>query len=301
MINKLMSEYFGLFFPLALLLALTFNSACISSPPLSPLSKNKEASILANNAGKLAYADEHYKEALDNYLEALRLSRSIEDLDGIAINLINISSTYEKMGDYVSAYKYVDKIIFPSQVGFNEKYVVEALYLKSTLLISQDMYDPVPALIDEALIVCSRLKCKIEGKLYNLMSKGAFLSGKYDDALMYAKKAMPINEKYAELKETANSFRFMARASTKLQKYKDASAFYNKALLLDKKLGLSFRIEADLMGLGFLFFEQEKNEIALNYFKRALSVSASSFDGEVKNEEVKEMIRRCQEKISDRL
>lgn len=280
-----------------LLMILAFASGCLSSPPLSTWSEKKEASIRANRNGLAAYGRGNYSVALDNYLEALRLSRSIEDMDGIAVNLINLSSTYRKTGNYDSAHKYVDEIINADQGQFNEKYIAESIYIKATLFVAQDLRDSIQLLVDEGLLVCSKVSCDSEGKLYNLKAKDAFLNKNYASALIYAKKAMVFNEKQAELKETANSLRLMAKASTELEKYKDGLVFYSKALALDKKLGLSHKIEADLRGLGFLFFKQEKYDDALKYFERALSVSLSSSTENSRTEDIIDMVRRCREEI----
>ncbi|MBW2053965.1 MAG: tetratricopeptide repeat protein, partial [Deltaproteobacteria bacterium] len=73
-------------------------NGCGGAKKLSPSEFHKKEAGLSKKA-KAAYEAGRYEKALFFYQEALKASRAVEDVDLIAINLINIAVVYRQMGD----------------------------------------------------------------------------------------------------------------------------------------------------------------------------------------------------------
>ena len=64
-----------------------------SAPTLSAI---HEKAVEHNQKAAKAVEEGNYEKALAYYMEALRVNRSIENTEGIAVNLINIAVLYQK-------------------------------------------------------------------------------------------------------------------------------------------------------------------------------------------------------------
>lgn len=264
---------YSLLFTVYCLLGVT---ACVHTPPV--LSDAHLKAIEFNQKAESAFKKSDYRKALNLYNEALKINSSIENFDGIAKNLINLSIIYRKLGDKDNAHKCVDEVVQSLELGVQSELVSEASFVKARFYTDDGYYNQALEWAEKALSFCKDTKCRIEGKIYNLKSRIAFLSGDFSIAETFAIRGLELNEKTKDIGEIANSLRIRAEIKLKKEEYDEAKKLFEDALIIDKSLGLSKKIAMDLMGIGNAFFNQDKPWEALKYFKRALSISETGDD-----------------------
>jgi tetratricopeptide (TPR) repeat protein len=100
-----------------------------------------------------------------------------------------------------------------------------------------------------------------------LQARLALLKGDADVALELAQPVASTQE--ADKEEQANALRIVAAAEEKLMQHDAALTHYRAALELDKSLGLSKRIEADLNGIARVLIGLGRTEEAASHALRA--------------------------------
>lgn len=236
------------------------------------------SAVKLNQRAESSFKNSDYENALRLYNEALKINRSIENIDGIAINIINIAATYRKLGDKDNAHKQIDEILNASPIAYNPLHLSEAAFLKALLYFDEKNYDKALEWTDRALSFCQGLQCNNIGKVYNLKGRAYLKKGDIASAISYGYKGLELNRSHENKQEEANSLRILAETRLINGEYAEAKKLYEDALAIDKALGLSRKIAQDLMGIGNTYFKQGNKKDALQYFKRALSVSESAGD-----------------------
>lgn len=262
-----------------------FVIGCGHTPPV--LSDKHLQAVEFNQKAESAFKKGDYEKALNLYNEALRISRSIEDIDGIAINLINMAIVYHKLGDKESASRCVNEILDSSRITHNALRLSEAAFIKAMFYLEDSNYEYAPQWADKALSFCKSVQCSIEGRIYNLKSRITFLKGDFSSAVTYADRGLELNKKYEDREEIANSLRILAEIKSAKKEYNEARTLFENALIVDKTIGVNRKIAMDLMGIGDILFKQGMCENAMKYYKRALSVSEGAGD----KEGIKEALR----------
>ncbi|MEW6213740.1 MAG: tetratricopeptide repeat protein, partial [Nitrospirota bacterium] len=205
----------------------------------STLSDAHSKAIDFNQRGEYAFKKSDYKKALSFYNEALKVNRSIENIDGIAINLINMATVYRKIGDRANAHICVDEILNTSNTVFSSFRLSEAAFIKAILYVDDGKYNSASEWADKASSFCKNAECLTEGRIYNLKAKIALSKENPESTINYGIKGLELNKKYGDKQEVANSLRLIADAKATLNQLEDARKLYEDALSLDKTLGLS--------------------------------------------------------------
>ncbi len=254
-----------LLFVMPVVLAMT---ACAGNPPV--LTEQQETAIQFNQRGEAAFRRGDYAEALQEYQRALAIHRSVENVAGIATELLNLSVVYRRLGDKVSAQTVLDQILTDSSPAFSADQKAEAAYRKAGYYLDDGNETEAQSWLNKAFEYCH--SCGAEGRLYNLLARMA-LAGQSQDAMNHARRALALNRSAGDKNEEANSLRLIADAAFKLEDFKTAQQFYGDALSLDKDAGSAAKIALDLMGLGRSLARQGKRTDAVDFFRRAYSVS----------------------------
>ncbi|MEW6674979.1 MAG: tetratricopeptide repeat protein [Nitrospirota bacterium] len=269
---------------------LLFTVACGHMPP--KLSDTHLRAIEFNQKAGSAFKKGDYKKALHLYSEALMINRSIENSDGIAINLINMAIVYRKLGEGDKAHKHIDELFNYSPFTIHHSLLSEAAFIKAMLYLDDVNYEYASQWVDRALSFCQNDRCSMEGKIYNLKGRIALLRGDPSSAITFGNKGLMLNKACEDREEIANSLRLLAGAKAMRGEYEEAMKSYRDALATDKSLGLSRKVAIDLIGIGNVLFKQGELEDALKYFKRALSVSEGAEDKQgIKDATI--MIEKC--------
>jgi tetratricopeptide (TPR) repeat protein len=253
-------------------------SSCFGgSPDLPVLTEQQAAAVQWNNQGHAAFKDGDYAQALAAYRKALEINRSTEDVDGIAMELVNISTVYDRLGDRTSSLNALDQILVPSGIPITPTRKAEAAYRKAVYFLEDGDDAQASAWSDKALVLCQNTGCPVEGRLFNLKARMA-LGKNPAAAITHAHHALVLNRSTGDKIEEANSLRLIADASLQSKDFATAQQFFDDALRLDKEAGSAAKIALDLMGLGRSLARQGRSVEAQEYFRRAYSVFESIND-----------------------
>ena len=259
-----------LLFVTPVVLALT---ACAGNPPA--LTEQQETAIQFNQRGETAFRRGDYAQALQEYQGALVIHRSVENVAGVATELLNLSVVYRRLGDKVAVQAALDQILTERSPAFSAEQKAEAAYRKAGYYLDDGNEAEALSWVNKALEYCHG--CGAEGWLYNLMARMA-LAGHPQDAVNHARRALALNRNAGDKNEAANSLRLIADAAFKLEDFKTAQQSYDDALRLDKESGAATKIALDLMGLGRSLARQGQRAEAAEYFQRACSVAEGAGD-----------------------
>ncbi len=243
-------------------------AACGSNPPA--LSPQQETAIQYNQRGRTAFEQGDYPEARAAYQQALAIHQSVENTDGIATELMNLSVVYRRLGDSTAAHNALDQILISSGLSFTSAQRAETAYRRASFYLEDGNLNEAKTWADKALGFCQG--CATEGRLYNLLARMSLLANP-QETLNLARRALGLNRNAGDRAEEANSLRLIADASFASGDFKTAQQFYGDALALDKDSGSAAKIALDLMGLGRSLARQGRRDEALEYFRRAYSVS----------------------------
>ncbi len=271
-----------LLFVLAVVLALA--TGCGSNPPA--LTEQQETAIQFNQRGETAFRRGDYAQALQEYQGALAIHRSVENVAGVATELLNLSVVHRRLGDKTTAQTTLDQILTESSPAFSADQKAEAAYRKAGFYLDDGNESEARSWLNKALEYCHG--CGAGGRLYNLMARMA-LAGQPQDAMNHARRALALNRNAGDKNEAANSLRLIADAAFLSGDFKTAQQSYDDALRLDKDIGAAAKIALDLMGLGRCVARQGRRAEAVEYFQRAYSVSEGAGDAKAMEEAASEI------------
>ncbi|MEX2164013.1 MAG: tetratricopeptide repeat protein [Sulfuricaulis sp.] len=259
-------------------------AGCVSSAPR--LTPQQEAAIEYNQRGEAAFRQGEFALARDEYQKSLAIHRSVENQEGVARELMNLSLVYRRLGNPSDAHAALDQILSGPGLPFDDKQRAEAAYRKASFYL--DDADAANARIwaSKALDLCRG--CPAEGRIYNLKARMS-LPANLNESLQLARRALALNRSAGNKSEEANSQRLIADAAFQTGDYASAQAAYAAALQLDKETGAPEKIALDLMGLGRSFARQGKRNEAKEYFQRAYLVSEGVGDVQAMSEAAAEL------------
>ncbi|HSD95614.1 MAG TPA: tetratricopeptide repeat protein [Sulfuricaulis sp.] len=248
-------------------------AACAGNPPV--LTEQQQDAIQFNQRGETAFRRGDYAQALQEYQGALAIHRSVENIAGIATELLNLSVVHRRLGDKAAAQATLDQILMDKSLAFSADQKAEAAYRKASYYLDDGNEPEARSWVNKALEYCHG--CSAEGRLNNLLARMA-LAGYPQDAMNHARRALALNRNAGDKSEEANSLRLIADAAFQSGDFKAAQQSYDDALRLDKDTGAATKIALDLMGLGRSLARQGKRSEAIDYFQRAYSVSKGAGD-----------------------
>lgn len=251
-------------------------AACGSAPPRP--SENEEHAVQLNKRAQGAYRSGDLPAALALHEQALAANRAIENVAGIAAELMNIAAIQGQLGNGAAAHAALDEILVRPAVPFSGTQRAEAAYRKAYLYFEAGQRAQAGEWLAQARVLCGAKECAADGKAGNLRARIAIEQGDAGAALGYARAALAINDKYADRAEQGNSLRLMADAALTLGDYLAAEQSYSGALALDKALGVPPKIALDLIGIGRSLHAQGRRAEAVEYFRRAQSVAIGAGD-----------------------
>ncbi|KAF0250075.1 MAG: hypothetical protein FD167_519 [bacterium] len=177
-------------------------------------------------------------KAIDSYLQALRLWRSI-DRHYEALTLTAISHTQFLLGDNKKVLEYLDQAL-PLWQAIGDKYF-EALTLNNI------------------------------GLIYNLL-------GKNQKALEYFNQALPMRQTIGDRAGEATTLNNIGILYKSIAENQKALDYFNQALQIHQSLGSKTSEAATLSNIGVVYRLLIENQKALTYYSRALELQKSIND-----------------------
>lgn len=238
-------------------LAILLLVACAGAPK-EPQSARLAQAVDYNRRGEAALKQGDYRRALALYEAALRTDLSVENLDGVAINSINLARMHQLLGENALAHQRLDAVLGGGAI-FSHEYIAAARLRKAILYQAANDLNAAASWAAQTADMCKDSACIWQGTLLNLRARLALARGDFVGALALAGQALGVNRGRDAREETANSLRLQAEARIGRKEFAAALAPLDEALALDKALGLPERIEQDLqhmadahVGLGHL-------------------------------------------------
>jgi tetratricopeptide (TPR) repeat protein len=249
---------------LASIMAAVLLAACGSPPPRLPQSLEMAQTADKNarralRMGDLAHARTWFAQSLKQY-------QSVDDMDGAASALINLATVFHRLRDDAAALELFDRMLIGQPGAYPQEWRTTAAFRKAVILADMGRNDEAATVLDTADSQCAR-NCALRFGIEALKARLAWLKGDAAAALELAKPVATALEAGGE--EQANALRIVAAAEEKLTQHDAALAHYRAALELDKSLGLSRRIEADLNGIARVLTSLGRADEAAGYALRA--------------------------------
>ncbi|TAN41480.1 MAG: tetratricopeptide repeat protein [Nitrospirae bacterium] len=277
-------------FIMAVFYIVVFQAGCGSAPV--HVSEKQALATDLNIKAQAEFKKGNYARAASLYTEALRINRSLDNADGAAAELINLSQTYRKMSETDKAHRTLDELLDAGLKPHDKQYGVEAAFLKSLVYLDVKDHEKAGEWADSASARCKENACEASGKIINLKARIALMKKDYKASAFYASEALVLNRSKNNAEETANSLRTLAESRLAAGAYAEARKLFEEALALDKAAGSSAKIKADLSGIGNSYCAQGRRDAGLGFLERALAVSEASGDG-AGNNEIKQLLKQC--------
>lgn len=180
-------------------------------------------------------------EAEQLLTSSLELSTSIEDNPARVAALINLARTYRLRHDLRKAEESIDQaiVISESVPGLSS----ETAYEKALVLLAGEDAD---AALEWARKAIAAEQGNSLGSRLNLAGRIHLVRGEWGDAQRYALTALSENRSSGQAEEEANSLRILGLVARHEKRFDPATQLLQEALQIDKRIGKSAKIAADL-------------------------------------------------------
>ena len=256
-----------------ILLSFLFYS-CLGGRTAKQIPRHLSAGSKQMKKGIEWYQKGCYRKSLEYFFRAYELNSASDILDGVAMSLNNIGTVYRIIGDYDEAIPFFDEAYTIYSDLNNQSEAVKALSNKAATFICMEKLDEAKQVIEETL---QMLPAKGNKALLIpvLQNKGVLLTkqGSYEAA----------EEVLANCLDQADSLDPMGMASLhfafgnlmlKTERPVDAIASFEKALLIDRKLGFYKGMADDLLCMGLAYTRLGQDKKAVKSLKRSIKIFA---------------------------
>lgn len=262
-----------LFKAVGVVLAILLLSACGGKAPAARNVRQEQA-IEFNQRAQRAFLRGEYQVAIGLYENALLIDATIENEDGIAINLLNLAKVNQAQGRFAVAQEYLERILAEKALHYPVAQLAAAATQYGLIRLREGDIAAAKTWADKAAEFCAP-DCETLGAIANLRANIAVHSKEKEQALLWCERSRSINEG-GELVEFANALRLLAQARLLRQEFGLALPLLEEALAIDKGLGLPEKIRADLLLVAQAQEGIGRSELAAQYRERAARVAAAS-------------------------
>lgn len=207
-------------------------------------------------------------EAEKQLAQSLSLSTSVEDDPTRATALINLSRLHRLQHGLQKAETSIDLAL--AITGIDSRLSAEAAYEKALLELAMNRPETALEWANKSI---AAERGNALGSRLNLAGRIQLVRGRWSDADALARKALVENRSAGQLEEEANSLRIMGIVARNEKNYDGGTQFLHEALLIDKRIGKSGKIAADLGELAETARKTGKLREAAAYLERAYDVN----------------------------
>ncbi|MEA3195540.1 MAG: hypothetical protein QOD26_3873 [Betaproteobacteria bacterium] len=249
---------------------------CASQPPPAQPTKRIQA-IDANNRGTALFQRGDYAAAAAEFRRAVDIERSIENEDGVAANLINLSIAYQRAGEKVAARAAVAEVLDSQLMRFPPSRIAEAALRSANLHTEEREVDAAAKVLERSRSLCAA-RCPLTGRIDNVAAQLALLGGRHEEARAAAQRALSANRSRGDREEIANSLRLLGGAALAAGRAAEVEPLARDALEIDKQLAVPGKIFRDLVLMGRAAKALGHGEDAALLLGRALVVARAAQD-----------------------
>lgn len=254
-------------------------AACAQQPG-KPLAARQAESIEANRRAELLFRGGDFDGAARQYQMALRSAQSVENVDGIAANAINLSIAYQRLGKHAEARASLDPVLDHSSLSFPPARLAQAALRRAVLDFDERRHADAAAWLEKAATWCGQQECALSSAINNVRGLLALEEGRTDAAAASARAALDASRGSGDRVEAANAMRLLGNVAIRAGDAAAALAPLTEALAIDRELALPRKIYLDLVGLGRASALGGERAAARAYYERALAVSAADRDAQ---------------------
>ena len=236
-------------------------------------SARQEQATDFNQRAQRAFQRGEYKAAASLYEHALQLDVAIENVNGIAINSLNLARVNLVLGDTALAQRYLDSLLEDKALHYPSTQLAAAAVLKSLMRLQDNDGPGATQWVEKAAGYCGS-DCNLAGVIDNAKASIALHANDAENALHWSERAASENKNTSQL-EYANSLRLSASARMMKNEQDAALHLLEEALGIDKSLGLPEKIRQDLLLTAQACEKLGQMELAAQYRDRAARVAAA--------------------------
>jgi len=227
-----------------------------------------------NQRAQRAFQRGEYQVAASFYENALQLDVAVENVNGIAINMLNLAKVSQVLGNNALAQRYLDSLLEDKSLHYAPQHLAAAAVQRSLLRLQEN--DPAGAAtcVDKAAVWCAA-DCTLIGVIDNARASIALQANDADKTLYWSERAASENKGVALL-EYANSLRLTASARLLKNEPDAALRLLEEALAIDKSLGLPEKIRQDLLLSAQAHEKSGHAEQAAQFRDRAARIAATA-------------------------
>lgn len=252
--------------------------AACAQQPAKPLAARQAEAIEANRRAELRFRSGDFDGAVQQYQLALRISQSIENVDGIAANAINLSIAYQRLGKHAEASASLAPVLDQSGLGFPAARLAQAALRRAVLDFEQGHFADAGVWLEKAATWCGGQGCALSAAINNVRGLLALEEGRIDAAAASARAALEASRQFGDHVEAANAMRLLGYVAIRAGDAAAALAALTEALAVDRELALPRKVYLDLVSLGRASALGGERAAARTYYERALAVSAADRD-----------------------
>ncbi len=218
-------------------------SACGQTGPV----RNARLELAAehSHSAQRAFGRGDYGVARRQYEMALRIDVSVENVNGIAMDMLNLARVNQALRDIDTAQAYLDTLLKDEALQYPAQYLAAAATQKALLLLQSGDVANVRSWLDRAEKWCESA-CELGSAIDNARAALALREKDVDRALQRAGRAASSSRGEHPL-EYANALRYMSEARLMRGEFKLSLQLSAEALEVDKSLGLPEKIKQDLL------------------------------------------------------
>jgi len=261
----------GMRLTVSILCALVLLSACGQVEELR--SARLEQATEFNQRAQRAFLRGDYQTAAAFYESALQLDVAIENVDGVAINTLNLAKVYQVLGKTAPAQRLLDRLLEDKALQYAPARLAEAAAQKSLWRLQENDLAGATLWADKAAVWCES-DCRISGVIDNVRAGIALRGNDAEKALHWSERAAAANRDMPL--EYANALRLMGAARLMKGEHDAALRLAEEALAIDKSLGLPEKIRQDLLLAAQVHERTGHAGQAAQYRDRAARIAAAA-------------------------
>ena len=250
---------------------------CGGQPVKNTTAARQEAAIEANRKGEAYLRHGELESAARSYREALRLSQSLEDAEGIAANAINLSIVRQRQGRFADARASLAAVLEQPNLRFSQLRLAEVTLRHALLDLDQNRFAGATEWVNQAGKHCGE-RCPLSGAIHNVRAQLALQAGRVEEAAAAARSAQDASRAAGDRPELANALRLLGISALQRGDAAAARTHLEQALAIDRELGAPRKIALDLLALGRAAALGGDRDAARAYYTRAMAVSEADRD-----------------------
>lgn len=260
-------------------LALALLLAGCGAPGPQPPAAQARLETESSRAASQARAGDH-AGAARRYEEALRIARTLDDADAVAVNSLNLSIVYARMGREADARNVLGPLLADERGAYAPARRLQAELRMAIMTLAAREHDAARAWAARAHERCQAANCAQMPAILNVMAQVALETSKPADAATLAYAALDRAKQADDKAEMGNALRLVGRALRAQGDAPGAIKVLEQAWAIDRELADPRKLMADLLELAHANLAAGNKEAARDYQQRAAAISKSLREGQ---------------------